>query len=70
MKCIAAAWMVTFHSGYELDEDDYRAVSALCRRLAWRSRLNTNALLETVFSDTLQEGFGIILVTVQYSVDT
>jgi len=24
--------MVKFHSGYELDENDYRGVSALCER--------------------------------------
>lgn len=32
VKCISAAWMVKFHSGYELDENDYRDVSALCER--------------------------------------
>jgi lincosamide nucleotidyltransferase A/C/D/E len=30
VKCISAGWMVRFHSGYELDENDYRDVSALC----------------------------------------
>ena len=32
VKCISAEWMVKFHSGYELDENDYRDVSALCER--------------------------------------
>ncbi len=32
VTCISAEWMVTFHTGYELDEDDYRDVSALCER--------------------------------------
>jgi lincosamide nucleotidyltransferase A/C/D/E len=32
VKCISADWMVKFHSGYELDENDYRDVSALCER--------------------------------------
>ena len=32
VKCISAAWMVKFHAGYELDDNDYRDVSALCRR--------------------------------------
>lgn len=32
VKCISATWMVKFHSGYELDENDYRDVSAVCRR--------------------------------------
>lgn len=32
VRCISAEWMVKFHSGYELDGDDYRDVSALCRR--------------------------------------
>jgi len=32
VKCISAEWMVKFHAGYELDENDYRDVSALCER--------------------------------------
>ena len=32
VKCISAEWMVKFHSGYELDENDYRDVSALYER--------------------------------------
>lgn len=32
VKCISAEWMVKFHTGYELDENDYRDVSALCER--------------------------------------
>jgi lincosamide nucleotidyltransferase A/C/D/E len=32
VKCIAAEWMVKFHTGYELDENDYRDVLALSRR--------------------------------------
>ncbi len=32
VTCISAEWMVKFHSGYELDENDYRDVSALCER--------------------------------------
>ena len=32
VKCITAAWLVRFHSGYPLDETDYRDVRALCRR--------------------------------------
>lgn len=32
VKCVPPDWMVKFHSGYELDEDDYRDVSALCER--------------------------------------
>jgi lincosamide nucleotidyltransferase A/C/D/E len=32
VKCITAEWMVRFHTGYELDEDDYRDVAALCQR--------------------------------------
>ena len=34
VQCIDAEWMVKFHSGYELDEDDYRDVLALCQRFA------------------------------------
>lgn len=30
VKCIPADVMVEFHSGYELDEDDYHDVKALC----------------------------------------
>jgi len=32
VTCISAEWMVKFHAGYELDEDDYHDVSALCKR--------------------------------------
>ena len=30
VKTITPAWMVRFHSGYTLDENDYRDVRALC----------------------------------------
>src|SRR5579885_2626597 len=32
VKCITPEWMVRFHTGYNLDEDDYRDVAALCQR--------------------------------------
>ncbi|MBO0720808.1 MAG: nucleotidyltransferase family protein [Blastocatellia bacterium] len=32
VRCISPDWMVKFHSGYEVDEDDYRDVRALCQR--------------------------------------
>jgi predicted cupin superfamily sugar epimerase len=32
VQCISPEWMVRFHSGYPLDEDDYRDVKALCLR--------------------------------------
>lgn len=32
VDCIPPRWMVEFHTGYPLDLDDYRDVSALCRR--------------------------------------
>lgn len=32
VRCIPPEWMVRFHTGYELDEDDYRDVKALCER--------------------------------------
>jgi lincosamide nucleotidyltransferase A/C/D/E len=32
VKCISAEWMVKFHSGYELDENDYHDVALLCER--------------------------------------
>lgn len=32
VKCISPEWMVKFHSGYELDKDDYHDVSALCEQ--------------------------------------
>jgi lincosamide nucleotidyltransferase A/C/D/E len=32
VRCISAGDMVKFHSGYELDEDDYHDVSALCSK--------------------------------------
>lgn len=30
VKCISPEWMVKFHTGYELDENDYHDVRALC----------------------------------------
>lgn len=32
VKCITVEWIIKFHSGYELDENDYRDVAALCER--------------------------------------
>lgn len=34
VKCIPADVMVEFHSGYELDEDDYHDVNAICERFS------------------------------------
>ena len=31
LKCISPEWMVKFHSGYPLDENDYHDVKLLCR---------------------------------------
>ena len=32
VRCICAEWLVKFHSGYRLDDNDYRDVKALCER--------------------------------------
>lgn len=32
VRCITLDWMVKFHSGYQLDENDYRDVKALCEQ--------------------------------------
>ena len=32
VRCISPEWMVKFHSGYELDENDYHDVRALCKQ--------------------------------------
>jgi lincosamide nucleotidyltransferase A/C/D/E len=32
VRCISPEWMVKFHTGYALDENDYNDVRALCRR--------------------------------------
>lgn len=32
VRCISPEWLVRFHTGYELDENDYRDVHALCER--------------------------------------
>jgi len=32
VKCITPEWMVKFHSGYKLDENDYHDVKLLCNR--------------------------------------
>lgn len=35
VACISPEWLVRFHSGYELDENDYRDVKALCERFGF-----------------------------------
>lgn len=32
VKCISPEWLVKFHSGYALDENDHKDVTALCER--------------------------------------
>jgi lincosamide nucleotidyltransferase A/C/D/E len=32
VRCISAEWAVKFHSGYELEDKDFRDVSALCKK--------------------------------------
>ncbi|MCD4738034.1 MAG: hypothetical protein K8R89_02085, partial [Anaerolineae bacterium] len=32
VKCIAPEWLVKFHTGYELDENDYHDVKLLCQQ--------------------------------------
>ena len=32
VDCISAEWLVKFHTGYPLDDDDFRDVFALCQR--------------------------------------
>lgn len=32
VRCVAPEWLVNFHTGYPIDETDYRDVSALCKR--------------------------------------
>ena len=32
VKCISARWSINFHSGYKLQEKDYKDVSALCEK--------------------------------------
>jgi lincosamide nucleotidyltransferase A/C/D/E len=32
VKCISPEWLVKFHTGYEVDIDDYLDVLALCQR--------------------------------------
>jgi lincosamide nucleotidyltransferase A/C/D/E len=33
VKCMSPEWMVKFHTGYNLDENDYHDVKVLCQRL-------------------------------------
>lgn len=35
VKCIEPAWMVKFHSGYPLDENDYHDVRLLCEKFGF-----------------------------------
>jgi lincosamide nucleotidyltransferase A/C/D/E len=32
VRCIDPAWLVKFHSGYDVDEQDYHDVRLLCER--------------------------------------
>jgi lincosamide nucleotidyltransferase A/C/D/E len=32
VRCISPEWLVKFHTGYDLDENDFRDVRALCER--------------------------------------
>lgn len=32
VRCVPADWLVQFHTGYKLDENDYRDVKALCQQ--------------------------------------
>ena len=32
VRCISAKYLVKFHSGYELDEDDRKDIASLCQR--------------------------------------
>jgi len=32
VRCVPPDWLVKFHSGYELDENDYKDVKLLCRK--------------------------------------
>jgi len=34
VRCITPEWMVKFHTGYELDENDFRDVRLLCQRFS------------------------------------
>jgi lincosamide nucleotidyltransferase A/C/D/E len=34
VKCIPPEWAVEFHTGYELDENDFRDVKALCEKFS------------------------------------
>jgi lincosamide nucleotidyltransferase A/C/D/E len=34
VRCISPEWLVKFHAGYDLDENDFRDVRALCDRFA------------------------------------
>ena len=34
VHCIPPGWMIQFHSGYELDDNDYHDVKALCERFS------------------------------------
>jgi lincosamide nucleotidyltransferase A/C/D/E len=35
VRCIAPEWLIKFHSGYKLDENDYLDVKALCERFGF-----------------------------------
>ena len=43
VQCVTPEWLVKFHTGYTLDENDYRDVRALCDRFGLELRAEYRA---------------------------
>ncbi len=46
VNCVPADWLVKFHSGYELDQNDYHDVKALCERFGIAMPSNYDGFLD------------------------
>lgn len=50
VRCITPEWMVKFHSGYTLDEDDYHDVKLLCNHFGIQMPSEYNGFIEPAAS--------------------
>jgi lincosamide nucleotidyltransferase A/C/D/E len=45
VRCITPGWLIRFHSGYQLDENDYHDVQALCQQFGFEISTIINGLV-------------------------
>ena len=55
VKCISPEWLVKFHTGYKLDENDYQDVRALCQRFVIQKPAEYDELVRKEQQDSSEE---------------